>query len=405
MQVSLSSIGRFHHFDLARQLLRLGHQVSMFTSLPRGHVDEDLRRIAKTRLLFRIPSALASRLGLAGRTNWLDEALQKDLGSWLARSLDPEWTDVLHGLDGPGPKAGRIVKANGKIWICDRGSSHILTQKAIMEEEHKYWQLPPPPFCADGIERCVAEYEEAHAVTVPSQFVRRSFLERGFDAERVYLCPYGVDLSEFRPAQKADGVFRAIFVGNVCVRKGIGHLLRAVEPLVRKHQCELWLVGGIDSSARKLLHQFSGVFEYKGLCPREDLWRLYAQASVMVLPSVEEGLALVQAQAMACGVPVIATTNTGAEDLFTDGIEGFIVPIRSPEAIREKVEWMIANPMLRDQMSAAAIERVKALGGWQQYGEKVDSVYRDLAIRHHIQMRETDPGSMSVSGSPTPAEG
>ena len=110
----------------------------------------------------------------------------------------------------------------------------------------------------------------------------------------------------------------------------------------------------------------------------------------MVLASVEEGLAQVQAQAMACGVPVIATTNTGAEDLFADGVEGFIVPIRSPEAIREKIEWMMDNPALRDQMANAALERVKNLGGWNQYGERVELVYRELAIRNQVQMHEAN---------------
>ena len=390
MNVSLSSIGRFHHFDLARQLLRLGDRVSIFTSNPRSRVDADLRVIARTRPYLRIPYALMSRFGLGARSYWLEEALLRDLGSWMARSVDSEWTDVLHGLDGAGPEAGRLVKANGKLWICDRGSTHILKQKEILEEEHRYWHLPPPKFSADRLERCVAEYEEAHAVTVPSQFVRRSFLERGFDPERVFVCPYGVDLSEFRPAVKEDDVFRVIFVGTASLRKGIGYLLRAVEPLVKKRQCELWLVGGIEPATRGLLEQYSGTFEYKGICPRRDLWRLYSQASVMVLASVEEGLALVQAQAMACGVPVIATPNTGAEDLFTDGVEGIIVPIRSPEAIREKLEWMMANPGLRNQMAEAALVRVKSLGGWDRYGERVESVYREVAIRHHVQMREAD---------------
>jgi len=140
---------------------------------------------------------------------------------------------------------------------------------------------------------------------------------------------------------------------------------------------------------QRLLEQFRGTFEYKGVSPRKELWRLYSQASVLVLASVEEGLALVQAQAMACGLPVIATANTGAEDLFTDGVEGFIVPARSPEAIREKLEWMIDNRILREQMAAAALERVKSLGGWDRYGTCVESVYRELAIRHGIALHET----------------
>jgi glycosyltransferase involved in cell wall biosynthesis len=177
-----------------------------------------------------------------------------------------------------------------------------------------------------------------------------------------------------------------IYVGQITARKGIGYLLRAVEPLVKRRQVELWLVGEIDPRIRRLLDQYASTFEYKGVCPRGDLWRLYSQSSVLVLASVEEGLALVQAQAMACGVPVIATTNTGAEDLFTDGVEGFIVPIRSPEAIREKLQWMMDNSELHDQMARAALERVESLGGWDRYGECVESVYKEMAIRHGISL-------------------
>jgi glycosyltransferase involved in cell wall biosynthesis len=382
MNVSVFTIGRFHHFDLARQILRLGHRLSLFTSNPRIKVDRELWPFVKTRPLFRIPFALGNRLGIGSQLYWLDEMLLRDLANWLTHAINVEWTDILHGLDGAGPKTGRFVKENGKLWICDRGCSHILTQREILLEEHNYWHVPPPKYSSERLDRCVAEYEEAHGVTVPSQFARRSFLQQGIASERVFVCPYGVDLSEFQPDVKSDEVFRVICVGQITVRKGIGHLLQAVEPLVQKRCAELWLVGEIDPDVRPLLDRYRSIFDYKGVCPRKDLWRLYSQASVLVLASVEEGFGLVQAQAMACGVPVIATTNTGAEDLFTNGVEGFIVPIRSPEAIREKLEWMLDNRDLRDRMAAAALERVKSMGGWERYGECVESVYKELAVRH-----------------------
>ena len=385
MNVSVATIGRFHHFDLGRQILRLGHQLSLFTSNPKSHVDAKLRHYTRTRPLFRIPYAVGGRLGFGSHLYWLDELLLKDLGSWIERSIDVHWTDVFHSLEGTGPRAGRLMKENGKLWICDRGSSHILFQRELLVEEHKHWHVPPPQFSSDRLDRCVAEYEEAHAITVPSQFSKNSFLQFGVAAERVFVCPYGVNLSEFKPGKKNDEVFRVIHVGQISIRKGIGYLLQAMEPLVKKGKCELWLVGEIDRSVQTLLDKFKGAFEYKGVSPRKDLWKLYSQASVLVLASVEEGLALVQAQALACGVPIIATTNTGAEDLFSDGVEGFIIPIRSPEAIREKVEWMLEMRELRDQMAQAALERVSYLGGWNRYGESVEAVYQTMAERNHIQ--------------------
>ena len=77
---------------------------------------------------------------------------------------------------------------------------------------------------------------------------------------------------------------------------------------------------------------------------------------------------MVQPQAMACGLPIIATTNTGSEDLFTDGIEGFIVPVRSPEAIRTRVLKLYNDPAFRDEMSRAAIRRIQSSSGWNEYG-------------------------------------
>lgn len=391
MNVSVFTIGRFHHFDLARQVLRLGHGMRLYTSNPPSRVDPDLRVFTRTRSRYRIPFAIGERLGLGARLYWLDEKLLKDLGRWMKRSIDLDRTDVLHALDGTGPIAGRFARANGKLWICDRGCTHILTQKEILDAEYKEWGLKPPQFSPDRLERCVAEYEESHAVTVPAQFAKRSFLAHGIAEKRIFVCPYGVNLSEFRKGEKRDAKFRVICVGQITIRKGIGHLLRAVEPLVKANRMELWLVGQIDGAVRPILDRYQGLFEYKGVYPRNELWQLYSQASVLVLASVEEGLALVQAQAMACGVPVIATENTGAEDLFTDGVEGFIVPARSPEAIREKLEWMMDNADARDGMAAAAIERVKNLGGWDAYGDCVERVYEELAARHAIPLHKKKP--------------
>ena len=114
------------------------------------------------------------------------------------------------------------------------------------------------------------------------------------------------------------------------------------------------------------------------VCSRGDwaeLYRYYSQGSIFVIASIEEGLALVQAQAMACGLPVIATTNTGAEDLFSDGVEGFVVPIRDADAIAERIARLLSRPDDREMMAQAALKRVAAIGGWDAYGQRALSAY------------------------------
>ena len=104
---------------------------------------------------------------------------------------------------------------------------------------------------------------------------------------------------------------------------------------------DVWLVGSRTDETRDLLRRNKNLFVDQGPQNHARLSWYISQADALVLPSVEDGFGLVQAQAMACGVPVIATTNTGAEDLFTDGVEGFIVPIRDVAALRERIEILM----------------------------------------------------------------
>jgi glycosyltransferase involved in cell wall biosynthesis len=91
---------------------------------------------------------------------------------------------------------------------------------------------------------------------------------------------------------------------------------------------------------------------------------------------------MVQGEALACGCPVIATTNTGSEDLFDNGQEGFIVPIRSPYIIAERLQQLADDNILRLQMSFAAEQKMKSVNGWDQYG----ATFKDL-INHIAYIR------------------
>jgi glycosyltransferase involved in cell wall biosynthesis len=96
---------------------------------------------------------------------------------------------------------------------------------------------------------------------------------------------------------------------------------------------------------------------------------------VFVLPSIVEGRALVQQEAMACGLPLIVTKNAGADDLIDEGKTGFLVPIRSPKAIAEKIDWFVRNRSAIDGMRIAARRRASELT-WFGYGEKVLAAIR-----------------------------
>ena len=279
----------------------------------------------------------------------------------------------------------------GAMTVCDRGSSHIMYADHIMAEEYARWGSSYRPIDRRVVEKELREYEEADLITVPSTFVYRSFLAEGMAQEKLTRIPYGVDLSLFGPQKKLDETFRVVYVGQVSLRKGVPYLLEAVKGLDLPG-LELVVIGGLTEEIKPILARFQDPrFSYLGFIPRSRLSHYYSQGSVLVLPSIEEGLALVQAQAMACGLPVIATTNTGAEDLFTDGVEGFIVPIRDPESIREKIRYLYENPRIREEMGQAAQRRVRQLGGWDTYGEQALKTYEA-----HLNHKGT--GSLELSG-------
>jgi alpha-maltose-1-phosphate synthase len=308
----------------------------------------------------------------------LEDRTLADCARWVARRVGG--CDVLHAMAGTGLEAGRRLRAEGRPWICDRASTHIRTQQAILEAEHARWGAERPYFSAEGTDRAEAEYDTADAIVVPSEFVRRSFLERGFSPSRIVKCAYGVDLRHFQPqpSSEARQRLRIVFLGTASIRKGIGYLLEAARPLVRQGAVETWLIGPRHPQALPVLARHAGEFSAFGPFPRAELSRWLSRCDVLVLPSVEEGLAYVMAQAMACGIPVIATPNTGAEDLFTDGVEGFIVPPRSPESIRERLRLMLDDRQTVREMGQAALKRVRGAGGWSTYADGLIGLYRSL---------------------------
>jgi alpha-maltose-1-phosphate synthase len=384
MQVIQVVHGAFHHFDLARELEARGHLQRIYSGfpwrrlqregVPRNHVatfpwlHTSLFMIEQR---WRMPRQLKSFL------DYSDTLL---LDSWVASQI--EACDVVVGLSGAALKTGQLAQSRGAKYVCDRGSSHIRFQYAIVNEEHRRWGIPERECDERMVRREEAEYSAADAITVPSEFARQSFIKIGLPAEKVVKIPYGVLLSRFRPGKPPPtDSFDILFAGTVCLRKGVPYLLQAFQTLEHPRK-RLRIAGAIEPESMAVLERLGldGV-EMLGSMSQEKLAEYMSASHVMVLPSIEEGLALVQAQAMACGCPVISSINTGGEDLFQDGVEGFLVPIRSPEAIRERLAQLAADPGLRQRMSAAALLRVQGLGGWADYGEKYTAFLESLTAR------------------------
>jgi alpha-maltose-1-phosphate synthase len=381
MRVNIGSFGQFHTFDLAKQAESQGALGSVYTAYPWWKVRNLPAEKTHTFPYWMLAAAAAARMDSpATIQHWLNWRTLDSFDHWVAHRLSS--CDVYHCLSSSGLLAHRVARQRyGALTVCDRASSHIRYQDRLLAEEHCRWNLPYRHIDSRVVARELEEYEECDVITVPSSFAYNSFVAEGCSVEKLKKVPYGVEMRLFRPVPKEDKMFRVIYVGTVSVRKGVLYLLQAMEPLFGK--IEVWIIGAVEPIIKPRLAEYEGRVRFLGRIPRSELYRYYSQGSIFVLPSIEEGLAVVQPQAMACGLPVIASTNTGADDLFTDSVEGYIVPIRDPKAIRERILHLYDNPELRNEMGRLALRRVQLLGDWSSYCEKLLAVYREAIRRQH----------------------
>jgi glycosyltransferase involved in cell wall biosynthesis len=254
---------------------------------------------------------------------------------------------------------------------------------AILQQECEILGLENYPHSYMAWEKQLEELKLCEYLLAPSRFVRDSFTEKGFEVSRVTVLPYGVDLQRFQPAEdmkKGGKAFRVICVGGISVHKGHIYLLEAWKKLGLRN-AELLLVGPIAARMRNILNRYGGLFRHVPFVPNDEIRREYTRSSVFVLPSLEDGFGLVCAEAMACGVPAIVTVNAGAADIVTHGEDGFVVPIRSPDAIAEHIETLYRDRTLRQEMSDAALAKARNELGWDRYAGRLCDFYRSV-LKH-----------------------
>ena len=277
---------------------------------------------------------------------------------------------ALIGWSGMSLKAMRQAKQDGKKVILERGSSHIRFQFALLREEYKRWGYQ---FKGDErvSEQEEIEYELADHVVIPSGFVERTFLAEGISPKKLFKNNFGSN-AYFSPTRPRREKFTILYVGNLSIRKGLPYLFEALTQLaIDPSQFDVWFVGSVSAEIRQLIPKFQkSNWKFLGHINHFDLADMISQCHVAVHPSLEEGMSMVIPQLMSCGVPVIATTNTGGEDIIVEGVNGYIVSIRSPQSIASRIDTLFYNRTLLDSMHLQAIAYAKQFGSWDQYGER-----------------------------------
>lgn len=222
------------------------------------------------------------------------------------------------------------------------------------------------------LERKTQELKLADVVVVPGQFVMDSLPEFAMK-KHVVAVPFGspnitTPVRKIKNTRQSTGKLRVLFVGSMSQRKGLGDLFTAMK-LLNRSDIELVVMGSLVVP----MHFYKGElksFTYEAGRSNEQVLALMRSCDVFCLPSIVEGRALVMQEAMSQGLPLIITANTGGADLIEEGVTGFLVPIRSPEIIAEKLTWFLEN---RSRIYEMGIEAQKhsAKYTWSNYGTQI----------------------------------
>jgi len=223
--------------------------------------------------------------------------------------------------------------------------------------------------------RTRGEYQRADLIRVLSVHARQTFVDRGF--QNVIVARPRVDVTEFPEARFEESKFRISFVGLLEPWKGFHYLVDAFQRLdLPDSELIFWGAAGTRAVTQYLREQMerNPRIQLRPVEVRSCYGEVYGKSSVLVHPSLSEGFGYVVAEAMASGIPVIVTKNAGAADLVVDGQNGYVVPARDPEAIRDRLAHLAAHPALLKTMGRAARETMRARNGdeWREYAAALE---------------------------------
>ncbi len=279
--------------------------------------------------------------------------------------------DAVYTFNSAGLELQRHAHALGIATVMEQTIAPREMETRLLAREHeKHPSWEPAPEGDEGATQLAArereEWAAADLILCGSEFVRDGIGACGGPIERCRIVPYGVETG-LRHASRAphDGPLRVLTVGAVGLRKGSPYVLAAAKCLAGNARFRM---AGMTAVSNDVLAELKAHVEVCGSVPRTQIGEHFAWADVFLLPSLCEGSATAAYEAMACGLPVIATPNTGS--VVRDGVDGFIVPSGDAGAIVEKLEALIADPKRLAEMSAQAWQRSREFT-LRSYGERL----------------------------------
>lgn len=350
--------------------------------MPRRLRNALMRRQFKTvhgRLVFH-PAMELRRL--AGRSHI--DAVCYDLDAYVAAKLPRHagTTRAVYAYEDAALETFRAAQTLGWHRCYDLPIAYWETSQRLLWEEAERLPAWEPTLVGtrDSQEKLKRKTEElalADLILCPSRFVLDSVPAAVRKEKNCLLAPFGSPVVQPvpRPPENFQRPLRVLFAGSMTQRKGLADLFAAIQ-LLGRSDVEL-IVMGSPIAPMEFYRSQCQAFRHEGTRPHHEVLELMRQSDVFVLPSLVEGRALVQQEAMSCGLPLIVTANAGGDDLIEEGKTGFLVPIRSAEKLAERIAWCADHraelPAMRRAAQAKAAQYT-----WAAYGSTVAGAVRAL---------------------------
>jgi glycosyltransferase involved in cell wall biosynthesis len=311
--------------------------------------------------------------------------LKNEAFDWLVAKRHLEPCTIFHGFEQCALFSLRGARKLGAVTVLDQPIIHRTTLERIEREERIRHGVPAPahkPFWFDQhVARKYKELELTDYVMGGLAYVKETMVENGFPADRIFVVPYGADPGSYKPiARPARPEFNILYAGPLNFWKGLPYVFDVMDGL-DVPGARLTLIGRSDPEWRpyvdRRLTALGARARYLGTVPQSDMPRIYADADVMVFPSLVGGLGIVCFEAMATALPVI--TSNG-DVILRDGVDGLAVPWHDIEGWRRALRRLASDRDYRLKLGAAGAERLK-LFTWDAYGRGVIRAYEEIAAR------------------------
>ena len=372
---------------LLNQLNNQNQLEKFFTTIGVGiGANPLIRSFCKEKRKYAIPDKMISRQWMPEFARLLSKGDQEKkrrkvdlsyqaLDHKVSLALSNHSSQILHAYEDGCSSSFARAKQQGIQCSYELPIAHWATARRLLAEEaerHPEWE-PTLESTREPEEKLCQKEEElrlADRISCPSQFVLDSI---PLEIRQKTLCqvsPFGSPPCEpvdFERSTQSD-TLRLLFVGSMSQRKGLADLFDAME-LLNGEPISLTILGQPSMPMEFYRKQFSE-FAYFPPCPNSKVREIMKTHDALVLPSIVEGRALVQQEALSCGLPIIVTPNAGGKDLVDEGITGHLVPIRSPEKISSAILTLIAERKNIEEIRKLCQKKAKQFT-WVSYAQNI----------------------------------